>query len=145
MNNASPLLDVCGLSLRLGDRPRLSDVDLRLSPGEIHALIGSNGAGKSTLAYTLMGSEGYRPQSGEIRFRGKSVLDLAMHERARLGITLAWQEPTRIEGLSIPVMISIPVSASFTSFNRLSVSSSTCDLSTWYPSVWILMAVQLSL
>jgi Fe-S cluster assembly ATP-binding protein len=102
INNASPLLDVCGMSLRLGDRARLGDVDLRLSPGEIHALIGSNGAGKSTLAYTLMGSEGYRPQSGEIRFRGKSVLDLVMHERARLGITLAWQEPTRIEGLSTP-------------------------------------------
>jgi Fe-S cluster assembly ATP-binding protein len=49
-----------------------------------------------------MGSEGYHPQSGEIRFRGKSVLGLAMHERARLGITLAWQEPARIEGLSVP-------------------------------------------
>jgi ABC-type uncharacterized transport system ATPase component len=56
-----------------------------LSPGEIHAPIGSNGAGKSTLAYALMGSEGYRPQRGEILFRGQSVLDLAMHERARLG------------------------------------------------------------
>jgi Fe-S cluster assembly ATP-binding protein len=101
INNTSPLLDACGLNLRLGDRPRLSDVDLRLSPGEIHALIGSNGAGKSTLAYALIGSEGYRPQSGEIRFRGQSVLELSIHERARLGITLAWQEPARIEGLSV--------------------------------------------
>jgi Fe-S cluster assembly ATP-binding protein len=73
-----------------------------LSPGEIYALIGSNGAGKSALAYTLMGSEGYRPQSGEILFQGRSIVGLAMHERARLGITLAWQEPAPIEGLPVP-------------------------------------------
>jgi Fe-S cluster assembly ATP-binding protein len=101
IDRASPLLDMRGLSLRLGDRLALSDFDLRLQEGQIHALIGSNGAGKSTLAYVLMGSEGYRPQSGEILFRGRSVLDLAMHERARLGIILAWQEPARIEGLPV--------------------------------------------
>jgi len=95
------LLDIRGLSLHLGDKEVLNGVDLHLSSGEVHALIGSNGAGKSTLAYALMGSEGYRPQRGEVLFRGQSVLDLAMHERARLGITLAWQEPARIEGLSV--------------------------------------------
>jgi Fe-S cluster assembly ATP-binding protein len=102
IHSTRPLLDIRGLSLRLGGRPVLSGIDLRLSPGEIHALIGSNGAGKSTLAYTLMGSEGYRPQSGEILFRDRSIVGLAMHERARLGVTLAWQEPARIEGLSVP-------------------------------------------
>lgn len=100
-NGSAPLLHVQGLSLKLGDRQALSDIDLQLRGGEIHALIGSNGAGKSTLAYTLIGSEGYRPQSGEIRFQGHSLLGLAMHQRSRLGITLAWQEPARIEGLSV--------------------------------------------
>jgi Fe-S cluster assembly ATP-binding protein len=89
------------LSLTLGGRQVLSDVDLSLAEGEIHALIGSNGAGKSTLAHALIGSEGYRPQCGEIRLRGRSLLELAMHERARLGMTLAWQEPARIEGLAV--------------------------------------------
>jgi ABC-type glutathione transport system ATPase component len=79
------ILDIRGLNLHLGDREVPSGVDLRLSPGEVPALIGSNGAGKSTLAYALMGSEGYRPQRGEILFRGQSVLDVAMHERVRLG------------------------------------------------------------
>jgi Fe-S cluster assembly ATP-binding protein len=94
-------LEVHGLSLTLGGRPVLNDVDLALAGGEIHALIGSNGAGKSTLAYALIGSEGYRPQSGEIVFQGHSLLDLPMHQRARLGMTLAWQEPARIEGLAV--------------------------------------------
>lgn len=101
INSASPLLDVRALSLRLGDRPALSGIDLRLQEGQIHALIGSNGAGKSTLAYALMGSEGYRPQSGEVLFRGRSIIGLAMHERARLGMTLSWQEPARFEGLPV--------------------------------------------
>jgi Fe-S cluster assembly ATP-binding protein len=95
------LLEVRALTLRLGDRPVLSDIDLRLAPGEVHALIGSNGAGKSTLAYALIGSEGYRPGCGEVLFQGRPILDLAMHQRARLGMTLAWQEPARIEGLSV--------------------------------------------
>jgi Fe-S cluster assembly ATP-binding protein len=96
-----PLLDVRRLRLRRGEQLALSDVDLRLAQGEIHALVGSNGAGKSTLAYALMGSEGYRPQSGDILLRGRSLRDLPMHERARLGVVLAWQEPARIEGLSV--------------------------------------------
>ena len=97
----TPLLDVRGLTLRLGERLALSGVDLQLREGEIHALIGSNGAGKSTLAYALIGSQGYRPQRGEILFQGRSLRGLAMHERSRLGMTLAWQEPARIEGLSV--------------------------------------------
>jgi len=101
INGATPLLDVRGLTLSLGERLALREVALRLQEGQIHALIGSNGAGKTTLAYVLMGSEGYLPQSGEIRFRGQSLLGLAMHERARLGITLTWQEPARIEGLQV--------------------------------------------
>jgi Fe-S cluster assembly ATP-binding protein len=100
-HRAEPRLEVRGLSLTLAGRQVLSDIDLSLGEGEIHALIGSNGAGKSTLAYALIGSEGYRPQSGEIRLCGRSLLGLAMHQRARVGMTLAWQEPARIEGLAV--------------------------------------------
>jgi Fe-S cluster assembly ATP-binding protein len=48
-----------------------------------------------------MGSEGYRPQSGEVLFLGRSIIGLAMHERARLSMTLSWQEPARFEGLPV--------------------------------------------
>lgn len=70
-------------------------------PGEIHALLGANGSGKSSLAYAIMGCEGYRPSGGEIAFQDRSIDDLPMHERAKQGITLAWQEPARFEGLSV--------------------------------------------
>jgi Fe-S cluster assembly ATP-binding protein len=78
----------------------LDGVDLELQCGEIHALLGANGSGKSSLAFAVMGCEEYRA-SGRIWFDGERIEALPMHERARRGITSAWQEPARFEGLSI--------------------------------------------
>lgn len=95
------LLRIAGVRLELQGRPILDGLDLELAPGEIHGLLGANGSGKSSLAYAVMGCEGYRPGAGEIVFEGRRIDDLPIHERARLGITLAWQEPARFEGLSV--------------------------------------------
>ncbi len=90
-----------------GTTPILSGLSLAIEPGEVHALLGTNGTGKSTLAYLIMGCEGYRPASGEIRFDGALINGLKIHERARLGITMAWQEPVRFEGISVFDYLSI--------------------------------------
>lgn len=74
---------------------------MTIEPSEVHALLGTNGTGKSTLAYFIMGCEGYHPKSGEIIFNDKVINDFKIHERARLGITMAWQEPVRFEGISV--------------------------------------------
>lgn len=95
------LLEVDHLSFRVLERPVLDDLGLSVEAGEIHALVGTNGSGKSTLAYLIMGCEGYRPSDGEIRFDGERIDALPLFERARRGITLAWQEPARFEGLSV--------------------------------------------
>ena len=101
------LLEVQALSFAVGDRKILERLDLALAEGEIHALLGANGTGKTTLACLVMGCAGYVPDAGEIRFRGRRLNDLPLHERARLGITLAWQEPARIEGLSVRGYLSL--------------------------------------
>ena len=54
-----------------------------------------------------MGCEGYRPDSGEIIFNDKVVNDLKIHERAQIGITMAWQEPVRFEGISVRDYLSL--------------------------------------
>jgi Fe-S cluster assembly ATP-binding protein len=95
------LLELRRLSFKARGRYILRDLELSLKEGELHALLGANGTGKSTLAYIIMGCEGYRPQGGEIIFAGRRINHLPLHERARLGISLAWQEPARFEGLSI--------------------------------------------
>lgn len=96
-----PLLAVSDLTLRVDGRTLLERIDLIVDEGRIHALIGANGAGKSTLAYTLMGCEGYGTESGAIRFAGEPIDALPLHERARRGLALAWQEPARFEGLTV--------------------------------------------
>jgi len=95
------LLVIRDLGFRTGSRWVLSQLDLSIEAGEVHALLGTNGTGKSTLAFLIMGCQGYRPEAGFISFDGKSIERLSITERARLGICMAWQEPVRFEGLSV--------------------------------------------
>ncbi len=95
------MLKIENLNLKRGDKQIISDVSFEVPDGEIFGVLGTNGAGKSSLAYVLMGSSGYQPDSGKITFNGTDITDKTMDERARLGITLAWQEPARFEGLPI--------------------------------------------
>lgn len=95
------ILEIKKLSYEAGNKKILDDFSLTIEASEVHALLGTNGTGKSTLAYLIMGCEGYKPTSGEIIFEGKGINDLKIHERAQLGITMAWQEPVRFEGISV--------------------------------------------
>jgi len=95
------MLEVKNLYLTLNNRTILNDVNLKVEPGEIHGVLGKNGTGKSTLAYLVMGVNNYRPTSGQLLFNGQDITDLPVYDRARMGISLAWQEPARFEGLSV--------------------------------------------
>jgi len=96
-----PLLEIKNLTYTAGDKIILDEFSLSIESSEVHALLGTNGTGKSTLAYVIMGCEGYKPASGEILFNGKTIDELKIHERAQLGITMAWQEPVRFEGINV--------------------------------------------
>ena len=93
------ILEFDKVSLELDGHRILNNLDLDFWEGHVHAVVGPNGAGKSTLAMTIMGLAGYEHHEGDIRFKGKSIKGLTVNQRARLGITLAWQEPARFEGL----------------------------------------------
>ena len=103
----NPLLDIHNLTFEVDRHAILDRLDLTVQPGEIHALLGANGSGKTTLAYVLMGCEGYGPSAGQVLFDGADLLPLKMHERARLGLTLAWQEPARFEGVTVREYLSL--------------------------------------
>lgn len=106
-----PLLDIHHLTFAVGDQKILDQLTLTIHPREIHALLGANGSGKTTLAYLLMGCDGYVPTQGTIRFAGVDLLSLKMHERAKLGVTLAWQEPARFEGITVREYLTLGRSA----------------------------------
>jgi Fe-S cluster assembly ATP-binding protein len=95
------VLELKNVSLTLGGKPVLNDLTVDFWEGHVHALVGPNGAGKSTLASTIMGLPGYRDIAGEILLDGARINDLTVDERASRGITLAWQEPARFEGLRV--------------------------------------------
>ncbi|MBC7256118.1 MAG: ABC transporter ATP-binding protein [Chloroflexi bacterium] len=102
-----PLLEVIDLHVVRDKRPILRGVNLRVSEGSIHAVLGLNGSGKSTLAYTLIGSVGYKPERGKIWFAGQDITHLSISARGKLGLTLAWQEPARFEGLTVGRYLSL--------------------------------------
>lgn len=102
-----PILEIKKLNLVRDRQEVLKEVNLKLFSNQIHTLLGINGSGKSSLAYTLMGLQGYLPVSGMITFQGKDITHEPINARARLGISLAWQEPVRIEGLPIGKYISL--------------------------------------
>ena len=95
------MLEIQDLTLERGDRTILQKINLTIEDGEIYSVLGPNGAGKSSLAYTLMGCNDYKLNSGKIFFDGKNITDLPIWQRAKMGITLAWQEPARFEGLLV--------------------------------------------
>lgn len=95
------ILEINKITYEAGNKKILDDFSLTIEASEVHALLGTNGTGKSTLAYLIMGCEGYRPTSGKIVFDGKAINNLNIHERAQLGITMAWQEPVRFEGITV--------------------------------------------
>lgn len=96
------MLSVDGINLKKGGKQIIQDVSFRVEDGEIFGILGANGAGKSSLAFAIMGSPGYQPDCGVISFDGVDITRMPMDERARMGITLAWQEPARFEGIPIP-------------------------------------------
>ncbi len=107
MNRKEPILVIENLCLNRNGRDILSNVNLKVYPGQIHTLLGLNGSGKSSLAYAIMGCEGYTPTAGRILFDGHDLAGLSITERARLGITLAWQEPARFEGIPVGKYVSL--------------------------------------
>ncbi|MHB8571966.1 MAG: Fe-S cluster assembly ATPase SufC [Candidatus Dormibacteria bacterium] len=96
-----PLLKVSGLRASVADKEILKGLDLEVRAGEVHAIMGPNGSGKSTLANTLMGNPKYVVDAGTVELDGRDVLELAPDERARLGMFLAFQYPTAIDGVSL--------------------------------------------
>lgn len=69
------------------------------------AITGPNGGGKSTLARLIMGIE--RPTSGRILFNGQDITDMSIADRAKAGISFAFQQPVRFKGIKVRDLITL--------------------------------------
>ena len=96
------MLEVKNLKVKVIDRniEVISGLNLSINDGEVHAIMGPNGTGKSTLVKTIMGHYKFAITDGEILFNGTKLNNLTVDERAKLGIFLAMQDPTEIDGVT---------------------------------------------
>ena len=94
------MLEIKELKAKIEDKEILKGLNLKVNPGEVHAIMGPNGSGKSTLASVLAGREDYEVTGGAVDFDGKDLLDMSPEDRAREGLFLAFQYPVEIPGVS---------------------------------------------
>jgi len=93
------MLEIKNLHATVDGKEILKGIDLKISAGEVHAIMGPNGSGKFTLSYVLTGREGYEVTEGEVLFKGKNLLEMEPDERAGEGVFLAFQYPVEIPGV----------------------------------------------
>ena len=93
------MLIIKNLKASINNRDILKGLNLKMNPGEVHAIMGPNGSGKSTLANVLSGKKGYKI-SGEVKYQGENLNDIPVEERAQKGIFLAFQYPLEIPGVN---------------------------------------------
>jgi Fe-S cluster assembly ATP-binding protein len=94
-------LEIKDLRVSIEGKQILKGVNLKVSQGEIHAVMGPNGSGKSTLANTLMGHPKYKVDSGDILIDGESIVGATPDVRAKKGLFLAFQYPLEISGVPL--------------------------------------------
>lgn len=96
---SAPLFSCENLSLDLGGREILRDIDLEINPGEVLGIIGPNGAGKTSLLEILSGR--YMPKTGKVFYKQKNITHSHLFERARQGIGRTYQTPLVPEELTV--------------------------------------------
>jgi branched-chain amino acid transport system ATP-binding protein len=89
VSRSEPILAVRDVTVRFGGIVALDSVSFDVAEGQIVGLIGPNGAGKTTLFNCL--SRLYTPQHGDVRFRGRSLLELPAHRISELGVGRTFQ------------------------------------------------------
>lgn len=108
------------LAVERAGKSILANFSFTVAPGELVQISGQNGKGKSTLALTIMGHLSCVVTAGSLKFFGHNLVPLAPHERAKLGIFLAHQEPPALSGVSVSTAFRAMVEA--TSNEQLSTA-----------------------
>lgn len=88
-----------------GSKQILKDLSLKLDDKKFIAITGPNGGGKSTLAKIIVGIE--KPTSGKIFFNGEDITELSITERAKKGMSYAFQQPVRFKGIKVQDLIKL--------------------------------------
>jgi Fe-S cluster assembly ATP-binding protein len=100
MSERKPLFEIIDLDVSVDGKTIIRDLNLKIFPGEVHAIMGKNGSGKTTLSCALMGHPLYKIEKGKILLDGEDITDLAPEERAKKRLFLGFQYPVAIPGVA---------------------------------------------
>lgn len=118
------MLELKDISMKAEDgKEILNHVDLTVEDSKLIVITGPNGGGKSTLAKIIVGIE--KPSSGRVFFEGEDVTELDITQRAKLGISFAFQQPVRFKGVTVRDLINL---AAGDDLNQSQLCSYLCDV-----------------
>ena len=99
LNEGDVLLDLEDIHMSFGKVDALAGISLQIRKGEIHSVIGPNGAGKTVMMNCINGL--YRPQKGDVVYKGQRINHLRPYERAALRISRTFQKVEVFGGMSV--------------------------------------------
>lgn len=97
------MLRILDLQVRAENNIIIKNANFKIPKGEVHALLGPNGSGKSTLLNVIMGKE--LDISGRVFLNDKDITNMPVHERAKHGMFMSFQNPVEIDGVSNMALI----------------------------------------
>lgn len=104
------MLELQNISFQVSDdtnrtKEIIKNINLTFEDHTFIAITGPNGGGKSTLVKLIMGIE--KPTSGKLIFNGTDITNMSITERAKLGISFAFQQPVRFKGIKVKDLITL--------------------------------------
>lgn len=99
------ILSIVDLHVNANGIKILKGVSADFEEKGVYAILGPNGSGKSTMVKAVMGFPNYKVKGGDILYKGQSILNKTITERAKLGLALAFQNPPVIKGVKLDKFI----------------------------------------
>lgn len=99
------MLELIDINFERDNKKILKNVNLKVDTNSFVVITGPNGSGKSTLAKIIMGIE--KPDSGKIIFDGIDITNMEIEQRAKLGISFAFQQPVKFKGITVYDLLKI--------------------------------------
>ena len=103
------MLELKNISFSVEENGKIKDIlkniTLTIDDKKFVAITGPNGGGKSTLAKIIAGIE--KPTSGQILYNGVDITDMSITDRAKMGISYAFQQPVRFKGIKVKDLIKL--------------------------------------
>ena len=117
------MLEIKNLHAGVKGKAILNGLNLKVNPGELHAIMGRNGSGKSTLANIITGRDDYDIISGKIEFNGIDLNEMAPEDRALEGIFMSFQYPVEIPGVNNTYFLRAALNAQLKHFGKKEINA----------------------